>query len=429
MSQLVSKQRRDVLDAIDRRRDESNSPIPARAVLDMATPRALRRLASSLRAAGWTDRTQSAEEAAEFEDPGWAPSATLRAAALIDHLSELNSPTGGDVPVVVPAHPALPVPAAPTVLPEEGWSHLSVSDLKAQLDGLAEDGREAAIFDSGGACIARATSWRGEIVEIVHLASLDGLIEEQRRITNGSDDKAKKSAKAEIERLKGVREAWGHACVRAGFARPHLGPGLTAEFFERHVVGRERLDVTVDVNAIVYGIVHHIARIAPHVDFARSAITDLEIQRLADHEPDLWRKACRAIERFPVPGPAWRTLGLPDTTALLVARADQKGKAAGADALLAHNFEEALLRAHGIRCVLLTGDNGLARTVAARIGGGSIWVGYVDPHAPTRDSSLRCFRGRVAKVAGVQRKVAREALRAIGMDGQDDDANGGEPGR
>lgn len=36
---------------------------------------------------------------------------------------------------------------------------------------------------------------------------------------------------------------------------------------------------------------------------------------------------------------------------------------------------------------------------------------------------------QIAKVAGVQRKVAREALRAMGMGAQDEDANGGELGK
>lgn len=181
------------------------------------------------------------------------------------------------------------------------------------------------------------------------------------------------------EKLEEREKAWAEASVRAGYTRPKLGPDLTAEFYQRHVVERERLDVTVDLSAIVNGIVHHIARVAPHVDFARSLITDLEIQRLGDHDKKSWRKSVRALELLPVSGPVWRSLGHLDPTALLAARSEQKGKAPGAEALLVHNFETALLHTNGVRSVLLTCDGGLARSVASRLSSGKIWVGYVDP--------------------------------------------------
>jgi hypothetical protein len=257
---------------------------------------------------------------------------------------------------------------------------MGVDKLRDKLAELAMQGDEVTVFDANDrSWIARATSWRGEAIEVVDLALLRGRVATQKAILKSVGGEEKKAAGAIVTRLEARAEAWAAALVRAGFSRPHFGPSLTSEFFRRHVNARERLDVTVDVNAIAIGLVHHIARIAPYVDFSRSAITDLEIQRLADHDRETWRKSCRAIERFPSEGPAWRILGLPDTTALLVARADQKGeKAPGADALLAHNFEEALHRGRGVRCVLLTADNGLARTVAARLPVGTVWVGYVD---------------------------------------------------
>ncbi len=379
MTEPLEEQRRFVLDAIDRQREESRVAVPSRAELAGATPRAVRRCASSLRAQAWSDRTESAEDAGEgFDDPGWAPSATLRIAALADHLSELSAPTGAELRVAAREPP----PAATAPEPADGpWAQISLCELEERLGRMVVQGTDITLFDvARRECLARANSWRGEIVDIVDVAGIEERIDAQRQILRGNGaNEEKQSAKAEIVRLEKKRRAWAEACVRAGFARAHLGAELTADFFRRYVTGAGRLDVTVDVNAMVYGLVHHIARLAPRVDFARSAITDLEIQRLADSDKETWRKACRPMARLPGKGPAWRALGSLDTTSLLVARADQNGKAPGADALLAHNFEETLLRAQGVRCVLLTADNGLARTVAARLPPGAVWVGYVDP--------------------------------------------------
>jgi hypothetical protein len=377
----LDEERKAILDAIERRRDESSVAVPSRADLEFASQRSLRRLASTVRGSAWEDRSTSAEEGAEIvDDPGWAPSAALRIAALIDHLSELSSATGTDLPGLMT--PTVANCGVAPLAPSGRWIRIAVTELKRQLTELT-DGSTVTIFDGAdNACIAQVSSWRGEIVHVLDLDTLPSRIGGHKATSQSSNTEkaAKKAADEAVRRLEAKPASWSDALVRAGFARPHFGPELTNDLFKSHVVGRQRLDVTVDVNAIVHGIVHHLARVAPRVDFARSAITDLEIQRLADHDRLTWRKACRILESFPSEGPAWRALGQLDATALLVARAEQGGKkAAGADALLAHNFEDSVRRAIGVRSVLLSTDNGLARTVAARLPEGSVWVGYVDP--------------------------------------------------
>ena len=377
----LDEERKAILDAIERRREESSVAVPSRGELEFGSQRSLRRLASTVRGSAWEDRSTSAEEGAEIiDDPGWAPSAALRIAALIDHLSELSSATGTDLAGLTTPTVA-DCGVAPSV-PTGKWVRIAVTELKRQLAELT-NGSSVTIFDGAdNACIARVSSWRGEIVHVLDLDSLSSRIERHKETLQQSaiEKSAKKVAEEAVRRLEAKPASWSDALVRSGFARPHFGPDLTGDLFKRHVVGRQRLDVTVDVNAIVHGIVHHLARIAPWIDFARSAITDLEIQRLADHDRLTWRKACRVLESFPAEGPAWRALGDIDATALLVARAEQGGKkAVGADALLAHNFEDSVRRAIGVRSVLLSTDNGLARTVAARLPEDSVWVGYVDP--------------------------------------------------
>lgn len=377
----LDEERKAVLDAIERRRDESSVAVPGRAELEFASQRSLRRLASTIRGSAWEDRSTSAEEGAEIvDDPGWAPSAALRIAALVDHLSELSSATGTDATGLTTPTVA-DCGVAPSV-PTGQWVRIAVTELKRQLAELT-DSSTVTIFDGAdNACIARVSSWRGEIVHVLDLDTLQSRIGRHKDtlLQPSIEEAAKKAAKEAVRRLEAKPASWSDALVRAGFARPHFGADLTTDLFKRHVVRHQRLDVTVDANAIVHGIVHHLARVAPRVDFARSAITDLEIQRLADHDRLTWRKACRVLESFPREGPAWRALGHLDATALLVARAEQGGKkAVGADALLAHNFEDNVRRAISVRSVLLSTDNGLARTVAARLPEGSVWVGYVDP--------------------------------------------------
>lgn len=392
MTADLHSSRGEVLDAIDRRREELQIGLPVREDLDGASPASLRAVASSIRAEAWADRSVSAEELAKFgddlrDDPGWAPSSASRVAALLDHLAELVYPTGGEVPLKpLPRTPPRPVPT-PMSTP---WGAMEVDHLAERLAAL-EGVNDVWVFDLKSEMpLLRACNWRGEIVEIVWLTESTAKIEELKaKLRSDSQDKsAKADVKADLERFRGLGVQWADALVRAGFLRAHFGPVLTQELFSRYVIGKERLDVTVDVNAITNGLVHHLARLAPHVDFARSAVTDLEIQRLADNPAKraVWRQACRALEKLPVVGPAWRLLGMPDTTALLLARAEQGGeKSPGADALMAHNFEENLVRSHGVRAVLLSSDGGVARTLAARLRDGTVWAGYVDaPRAAER---------------------------------------------
>jgi len=220
MTDQLADERRDVLDAIERRRYESAASFAPRAELDALSPRTLRRIAALLRSAAWSDKTTSAEEAAEgFDDPGWAPNATLRVAALIDHLSELSSPSVGDVAVVPAAAPPLMPPATTTTLPvaQGDWIRISTEDLCERLATMAPDGVDVSLFDlADKACIARATSWRGEIVEIVDLTTLSTRITAQQSTLRNPGNEGKAAVKAELERLEGKRQAWSEACVRAG---------------------------------------------------------------------------------------------------------------------------------------------------------------------------------------------------------------------
>lgn len=363
MNDDLQREREEVLDAIERRcRDEDLRVIPERHDLDMASPSALRALASSIRAGAWSDRSFSAEELADIsDDPGWAPSARVRVAALLDHLSELASPNGGELTL-----PPLP-DAGSSTAPGPGstrWVRISLQDLIEKLKPLEAAG-DIYAFNEEGQPLLRANSWFGHIIELIELSK-------------HSVEKDKKREPREKERAT----LWADALVRSGYLRGHFGPELTAEFFRKYVVGRERVDVAVDANSVINGLVHHVARLAPHVDFCRSAITNLEIQRLYDTKKEAWRKACRCLESLPVRGPAWRSLGDTDTTSLLVARAEQGGKKApGADALLGRDFEESIARSHGIQSALLCSDVALSRTLAARLRPGHIWAAYVDPPA------------------------------------------------